>query len=188
MDKVRCRWVGDDPLYLRYHDEVWGVPVRDDAGQFACLLLETFQAGLSWLNLLKKRAHFQRAFDDFDYEKIARYEEAKLQALLQDRSIVRSRLKIRAAVVNAQAFLRIQREFGSFSDYLWGFVDHQPIVNRWKTPAEVPTQTNLSQAISADLKRRGFQFVGPTILYAHMQATGIVQDHTTDCFRYGELC
>lgn len=187
MTKIRCEWVGDDPLYERYHDEEWGVPVRDDAGQFAFLTLETFQAGLSWLTILKKRANFQSAFDDFDYEKIASYGEAKVQALLQDSGIVRNRLKVRATLTNAHAFMAIQGEFGSFCNYIWGFVDHKPLVNHWKTLAEVPAKTALAEAISVDLKKRGFKFVGPTVVYAHMQATGMVQDHTTTCFRHAEL-
>lgn len=186
--KNRCAWLPvDDPLYVRYHDEEWGVPVHDDALLFEFLILEGFQAGLSWATVLKKREHFRRAFDNFDAVKIAQYDEQKIAALLEDASIIRNRLKIRAAVKNAGAFLAVQQEFGSFDAYIWGFVDHKPIRNSWRSLAELPAQTALSDKISNDLKKRGFSFVGSTIIYAHMQATGMVNDHTVDCFRYKEV-
>ncbi len=186
--KNRCAWVPvDDPLYVRYHDEEWGVPVHDDDLLFEFLILEGFQAGLSWATVLKKREHFRRAFDNFDAVKIARYDEQKIAVLLEDASIIRNRLKIRAAVKNAGAFLDVQQEFGSFDAYIWGFVDHKPIGNSWRSLTELPAQTALSDKISNDLKKRGFSFVGSTIVYAHMQATGMVNDHTVDCFRYKEV-
>ncbi len=183
----RCHWVTDDPLYIAYHDEEWGVPVRDDALLFEFLTLETFQAGLSWMTILRKRENFRKAFDGFDYQRIAKYSEKKIQALLQDAGIIRNRLKIRATVSNAQAFIQIQEEFGSFSDYIWGFTDGQVIQNKWKQHEDIPASTPLSEKISKDLKKRGFKFVGPTVIYAQMQATGMVNDHEMGCFRYGEV-
>lgn len=183
MEKRRCAWVGKDEIYQTYHDEEWGVPVRDDNTQFEFLILETFQAGLSWITVLRKRENFRRAFDNFDYKKIARYNEKKIQSLLLDQGIIRNQLKVRATVTNAQAFMKIQEEFGSFSKYLWSFVEDKPIVGNWKTIKEVPATTELSDKISRDLKKKGFKFVGSTVIYAHLQATGLVNDHTIDCFR-----
>ncbi|MAN59967.1 MAG: DNA-3-methyladenine glycosylase I [Flavobacteriaceae bacterium] len=187
MEVKRCPWCGDDPLYVAYHDTEWGVPVRDDATLFEFLLLETFQAGLSWITILRKREHFRKAFDAFDYRKIARYDDTKIAALLENPGIIRNRLKIHSAVSNARAFLDIQREFGNFSTYIWNFVKGSPIQNSWDTMAEVPANTKLSDTISKDLKKRGFKFVGSTVIYAHMQATGMVNDHLTDCFRHSEV-
>jgi DNA-3-methyladenine glycosylase I len=184
---IRCSWCGDDPLYVAYHDEEWGVPVYDDRMLFEFLILEGAQAGLSWSTILKKREGYRLAFDDFDAEKVARYDGIKISALLTDPGIVRNQLKIGSAVTNAQAFLKIQDEWGSFSDYLWSFVDGRPIQNAWRSLAEIPAKTPLAEALSKDLKKRGFRFVGPTIIYAHMQATGIVNDHLVDCFRYPEI-
>ncbi|MBO8172584.1 MAG: DNA-3-methyladenine glycosylase I [Bacillaceae bacterium] len=187
MNQTRCAWTTDDPLYIDYHDREWGVPVYDDRLLFEFLILEGAQAGLSWLTILKKRAHYRQVFDGFDPQKVAGYGDEKIAALLADSGIVRNRLKIRAAVGNARAFLRVQEEFGSFRDYIWGFVDGKPIINHWRSHDEVPTRTRESDAMSRDLKKRGFKFVGSTICYAYMQATGMVMDHTTDCFRYREL-
>jgi len=184
---IRCSWCGDDPLYVAYHDEEWGVPVYDDRMLFEFLILEGAQAGLSWSTILKKREGYRLAFDGFDAEKVARYDGIKISALLTDPGIVRNQLKIGSAVTNAQAFLKIQDEWGSFSDYLWSFVDGRPIQNGWRSLAEIPAKTPLAEALSKDLKKRGFRFVGPTIIYAHMQATGMVNDHLVDCFRYPEI-
>ncbi len=187
MEKKRCGWAGKEEIYVHYHDEEWGVPVKDDDKQFEFLILETFQAGLSWITILRKRENFRKAFDNFDYKKIARYNEAKIQSLLQDEGIIRNQLKVRATVTNAQAFMKIQDEFGSFTDYIWGFVDHKPVNEKRKSLNEVPATTELSDKISKDLKKRGFKFVGSTVVYAHLQATGIVNDHVTDCFRHTEV-
>ena len=187
MTKNRCTWCGDDPLYVEYHDKEWGVPVYDDATLFEFLILETFQAGLSWITILRKRENFRKAFDSFDYKKIAKYDDKKYEELLQDAGIIRNKLKIRATISNAQNFMKVQEEFGSFSKYIWGFTNGKPIKNYFKTMKEVPATTDLSDAISKDLKKRGFKFVGSTVIYAHMQATGMVNDHTTDCFRYKEV-
>lgn len=183
----RCPWPGTDPLYVAYHDQEWGVPVRDDRKLFEFLVLESAQAGLAWITILRKREGYRRAFADFDPQVVAGYGPEKVEELLQDAGIVRNRKKIEATTRNAQAFLRTQREFGSFSDYLWGFVDHRPIVNRPSTMKDVPPVTPLAEAISKDMKRRGFSFLGPTVMYAHMQATGLVNDHLVDCFRWKEL-
>jgi DNA-3-methyladenine glycosylase I len=182
---ARCAWAGDDPLYCRYHDREWGVPVHDDRVLFEFLLLEGAQAGLSWITILRKREHYRRAFDGFDPQAVARYGPARLRALLADPGIVRNRRKIAAAVANAKAALAVAEEFGSLDAYLWGFVDGRPIVNAWPSAAEVPARTAESDALSRDLRRRGFSFVGPTICYAFMQAVGMVNDHTVDCFRHG---
>ncbi len=187
MNKVRCTWCGDDPLYIEYHDQEWGKPIKDDKTLFEFLLLETFQAGLSWITILRKRENFRSAFDDFDYKKIAKYDQAKIDSLLQDSGIVRHRLKILAAISNAQAFIEIQKEFNSFSNYFWGFVDDKPIQNYFSTHEEIPANTKLSDFISKDLKKRGFKFVGSTVIYATMQATGMVNDHIESCFRYQEV-
>lgn len=183
----RCAWAGTDPLYAAYHDTEWGVPVHDDQRQFEFLILEGAQAGLSWITILRKRDNYRAAFDQFDAGKVARYSAQKIERLLQDPGIVRNRLKIAAAVTNAQAFLKVQEEFGSFDKYLWQFVGGAPLQNRWKTLKQVPTSTPESDAMSKDLKQRGFKFVGSTICYAHMQACGMVNDHTVDCFRHREL-
>ncbi len=179
----RCGWVDlNNPLYVAYHDEEWGVPVHDERKHFEMLVLEGAQAGLSWATILNRREGYRKAFDNFGPEKVAEYEEDKVQALLQNTGIIRNRLKIRSAIKNARVFLAIQKEFGSFDHYLWGFVNHQPIINHFKTLEEIPAQTELSQKISRDLKKRGMSFVGPTIIYAHMQAIGLVNDHLVDCF------
>jgi len=167
--KTRCKWCGTNPLYIKYHDEEWGVPVKDDKIIFEFLLLETFQAGLSWITILRKRENFRIAFDDFDYKKIAGYDQSKINSLLQNAGIVRNKLKVHAAVTNAQNFIQIQNEFGSFSKYMWSFVDNEPINNSWKTQEDVPATTALSDKLSKDLKKRGFKFVGSTVVYAHMQ-------------------
>ncbi|MFM8321371.1 MAG: DNA-3-methyladenine glycosylase I [Chloroflexota bacterium] len=185
---TRCGWAPlNDPLYTAYHDKEWGTPLHDDQRLFEFLLLEGFQAGLSWRTVLYKRENFRRAFDGFDAACIAAYDGTKLTELLQDAGIIRNRLKVTAAVDNARAFLRVQQAFGSFDRYLWGFVDGAPLVNAWRSLAEVPAHTPLSDALSKDLQQRGFRFVGSTVVYAHMQATGMVNDHIVDCFRYAEL-
>ena len=186
MAKQRCGWCGDDPLYVQYHDEEWGVPLFDDRALFEFLVLEGAQAGLAWITVLRKREGYRAAFDGFDPAKVARYSDAKIERLLEDPRIVRNRLKVRSARRNAQAFLAVQEERGSFADYIWNFVDGAPLQNRWRTSAEVPATTPLSDRISKDLRRRGFTFVGSTIVYAHMQATGMVNDHLADCFRHEE--
>jgi len=186
-DRKRCGWVGTDPLYLEYHDREWGVPLRDDAQLFEMIILEGAQAGLSWITVLKKRENYRRAFDQFDASKIARYDGRKKRALLNDAGIIRNRLKIDATIGNARAFLDIVNEFGSFSDYLWDFVDGRPVVNRWCKVSEVPVSTKNSDALSKALKKRGFKFVGTTICYSFMQAVGMVNDHTRDCFRYSQV-
>ncbi|WP_417786082.1 DNA-3-methyladenine glycosylase I [Tenacibaculum sp.] len=185
--KKRCFWVNNDPLYIEYHDNEWGVPVYDDDKLFEFLILETFQAGLSWITVLKKRENFRKAFDNFDYKKIAKYSENKYEELLQDAGIIRNKLKIKATITNAQAFMKVQEEFGTFSKYIWDFTNGKQIINKFEKREEVPATTELSDAISKDLKKRGFKFVGSTVIYAHMQATGMVNDHTTDCFRYHEV-
>lgn len=187
MEKVRCHWCGTDPLYTAYHDEEWGVPVYDDATLFEFLLLETFQAGLSWITILRKRENFRSAFDNFDYKKIANYDQKKIDLLLQDSGIIRNKLKVHSAVTNARAFMKVQKEFGSFSTYIWGFVDGIPKRNKLKSRVDIPANTSISDALSKDLKKRGFKFVGTTVVYAHMQATGMVNDHLMSCFRYTEV-
>lgn len=176
---IRCGWSTSDPLYVQYHDEEWGVPLHDDQKLFEFLVLEGMQAGLSWLTILRKRDNFRKAFDDFDPQQVARYKERKIKALMQDEGIIRNQRKILATIENARAFLKVQAEFGSFDRYIWDFVGGKPIVNRWRTLNEIPAKTPLSETISKDLKRRGFRFVGPTIVYAHMQATGMVNNHWT---------
>ena len=178
----RCNWCEKDDLYRNYHDNEWGRPVYDDATLFEFLILETFQAGLSWHTILKKRDNFRKAFDKFDVKKVAAYNDKKLQILIEDTGIIRNQLKIKSAVSNAQAFIKIQEEFGSFSKYIWAFVDGKPIDNKPKTLNDVPATTAISDALSKDLKKRGFKFVGSTVIYAHMQATGMVNDHVVDCF------
>ncbi|MFK7748167.1 MAG: DNA-3-methyladenine glycosylase I [Kordia sp.] len=186
-EKRRCAWCGNDPLYVAYHDEEWGVPVYDDDKLFEFLILETFQAGLSWITILRKRENFRKAFDNFDYKKIAQYEEDKYNSLLEDAGIIRNKLKIKATISNALAFMKVQEEFGSFSKYIWEFTDGKPIQNAFTNRNDVPATTEISDKLSKDLKKRGFKFVGSTVIYAHMQATGMVNDHTTTCFRYDEL-
>ncbi|MFI5400089.1 MAG: DNA-3-methyladenine glycosylase I [SAR324 cluster bacterium] len=183
---ARCSWAGTDPLYRSYHDEEWGVPVHDDRTLFEFLLLEGAQAGLSWIVILRKREHYRQAFDGFDAERIARYSERKVRSLLKDPGIVRNELKVRGAIRNAQAALKLRDGFGSLDAYFWRFVDGQPIVNRWRSKQEVPSRTVRSDALSEDLKKSGFTFVGSTICYAFMQAVGMVNDHTRGCFKYGK--
>lgn len=185
--RSRCPWPAENPEMIKYHDEEWGVPVYDDRVQFEFLILETFQSGLSWALIIKKRDNFRKAFDNFNYEKVARYDESKVKELLQDAGIIRNKLKINAAITNARAFIRIREEFGSFSKYLWGFVDDKPVINGYKQLEEIPPSTELSDLISSKLKKRGFKFVGSTVIYAHLQATGIVNDHLVNCYRYAEL-
>jgi len=187
MEKHRCGWCEGDPLYEAYHDTEWGVPVKDDTRLFEFLILETFQAGLSWITILRKRENFRAAFDAFDYSKIAAYGPADVEQLLQNPGIVRNRLKIQATISNAKAFMQVQEEFGSFSDYIWSFVNHKPIKNKLNHYKSAPAKTPLSDQLSKDLKKRGFKFVGSTVVYAHMQATGMVNDHEVHCFRYDEV-
>jgi DNA-3-methyladenine glycosylase I len=182
-EKTRCGWCLSSDLYKEYHDKEWGVPVYDDPKLFEFLILETFQAGLSWITILNKRENFRKAFDNFDYQKIAHYSEDKIQELLLDAGIIRNKLKVYSAVYNAQAFIKVQEEFGSFSKYIWQFTDGKPIDNKRQSLKEVPATTPLSHEISKDLKKRGFKFVGSTVVYAHMQATGMVNDHVKDCWR-----
>ena len=182
----RCTWCGDDPLYVKYHDEEWGVPVKDDQTLFEFIILEGAQAGLAWITVLRKREGYRALFDNFDANKIARYTDKKLDKLLLDPRIIRNRLKVYGARKNAKAFLTVQQEEGSFSDYMWGFVDGKPITNTWKSMSDLPATSALSDTISKDMKKRGFTFVGSTIMYAHMQACGMINDHTLDCFRHKE--
>lgn len=186
-EPVRCGWATTDPLYIRYHDEEWGVPVYDEHMLFEFLILEGAQAGLSWITILRKRENYREAFDHFDPALVARYDEAKIAQLLENPGIVRNRLKINAAVVNAQRFLAVQDEFGSFSDYVWRFVGGKPIQNHWEALGSIPAETEQSKQLSKDLLRRGFKFVGSTICYAMMQACGMVNDHTVNCFRHAEV-
>jgi DNA-3-methyladenine glycosylase I len=181
--KNRCKWCVGIDIYEKYHDEEWGVPVYDDQKLFEFLILETFQAGLSWITILKKRENFRLAFDHFDYLKVALYTEDKIQELIQNAGIIRNQLKIRAAVTNANSFIKIQEEFGSFSNYIWAFTDNKPIVNTPNSLKEVPATSAISDKLSKDLKKRGFKFVGSTVIYAHMQATGMVNDHVADCWK-----
>lgn len=183
----RCSWAGSNPLYVAYHDQEWGVPVHDDHLLFEFLILEGMQAGLSWAIILKKRDNFRRAFDGFDPQRVAQYGDEKVAALLADPGIVRNRLKISAAIRNARSFLEIQSEYGSFDAYIWQFVGGKPKVNAWRNLTEIPASTPESDAMSKDLARRGFKFVGSTICYAFMQAVGLVNDHTVDCYRYNEI-
>jgi DNA-3-methyladenine glycosylase I len=184
---TRCWWPGDDPLYQKYHDEEWGRPIHDDRLLFEFLILEGAQAGLSWITVLRKRPAYRKAFANFDPRKVARFDAARVEQLMQDAGLVRNRLKIESSIRNARAFLAIQKEFGSFSDYLWAWVDHKPLQHQRRHKGEVPAQTPLAQALSKDLKQRGFNFVGPTIVYAFMQAVGMVNDHTTDCFLHNAM-
>lgn len=181
MNKIRCGWCEKDDLYRKYHDEEWGKPTYDDETIFEFLILESFQAGLSWYTILSKRENFRKAFDNFDYKKIASYSDEKIEELMQDPGIIRNRLKVLATITNAQKFQEIQKEFGSFSKYIWGFVGGKPIDNKPKALKDVPATTEISDALSKDLKKRGFKFMGSTVVYAHMQATGMVNDHVEDC-------
>lgn len=187
MTKHKCGWCVGDALYEAYHDQEWGVPVYDDETIFEFLILETFQAGLSWITILRKRNNFHDAFNQFDYKKIAKYKQEKIDSLLGNAGIIRNKLKIKATITNAQAFMKIQEEFGTFSKYIWGFVDGKPIKNEHKNYNDAPANTAISEALSKDLKKRGFKFVGSTVVYAHMQATGMVNDHEVGCFRYNEV-
>jgi DNA-3-methyladenine glycosylase I len=184
---TRCNWSGDDPLMVAYHDQEWGLPVHDDRLLYEFLVLEGAQAGLSWSTILRKRENYRQAYDNFDPHKVARYNDAKIAELLANPGIVRNRLKVKASIENARAFLNVQDEFGSFDAYVWRFVGGKPLQNRWQSLSELPAQTAESLAMSKDLIKRGFKFVGPTICYAHMQATGMVNDHLVSCFRYQEL-
>ncbi|MCT4594159.1 MAG: DNA-3-methyladenine glycosylase I [Anaeromicrobium sp.] len=183
---TRCGWVTKDPLYIKYHDEEWGVPVHDDRVHFEFLVLESAQAGLSWITVLKKRENYRLSYDNFDYEKVALYDEKKIEELLSNKGIIRNRRKIESSINNANRFMEVQREFGSFDNYIWSFVDNKPLINRWATLGHLPASTSLSDKISKDMKKRGFKFIGTTIIYSYLQAVGIVNDHTTDCFRYEE--
>ena len=185
--KIRCAWAGTDPIYVKYHDTEWGIPLHDDRRLFEFLLLDGFQAGLSWITILKKRSNYRKAFDYFEPRKMAAYDSCKVKELLANKGIIRNKLKIEAAIQNAKSFLAVQKEYGSFDDYIWQFTGRQTIKNAWKTMAEVPAQTRESVAMSNDLKRRGFKFVGPTICYAFMQAAGMVNDHVVGCFRYDRV-
>jgi DNA-3-methyladenine glycosylase I len=183
----RCGWSVNDPIYIEYHDKEWGIPVHDDRKLFEFLILEGAQAGLSWLTILKKREGYRKAFAEFDPEKVARFTEKKIEKLLLDPSIARNKLKVNSAVTNAKSFLKVQEEFGSFDEYIWQFTDGKVIHNKWKSLKEIPAKTKESDAMSRDLISRGFKFVGSTIMYAHMQATGMVNDHVVECFRHKEL-
>lgn len=185
--KKRCEWCGTDPLYIKYHDEEWGVPVHDDQKLFEMLILEGAQAGLSWITVLKKRENYRNAFSNFDALKISRYSDKKIAKLLVNPGIIRNKLKVNSTVTNARAFLQIQKEFGSFDKYIWQFVDGKPIINNFTNLKEIPASTEISDRMSKDLKKRGFKFIGSTICYAYMQAVGMVNDHTTNCFRYKEV-
>ncbi|WP_452222353.1 DNA-3-methyladenine glycosylase I [Lacinutrix salivirga] len=187
MKKHRCGWCVGDDLYEAYHDQEWGKPVYDDATLFEFLILETFQAGLSWITVLRKRENFKKALDHFDYKKIARYDQSKMDGLLQNEGIIRNKLKVKATVSNAEAFMKVQNEFGTFSKYIWSFVDGKPIKNSIEYYKDAPANTAVSDAISKDLKKRGFKFVGSTVMYAFMQAVGMVNDHEVGCFRYNEV-
>ena len=185
--RERCPWCGHDPLYVAYHDTEWGVPVHDDRALFEFLLLEGAQAGLAWITVLRKREGYRLAFEGFDPEAVARFDEMRVERLLTDDGIIRNRLKVRSAVTNARSFIAVQEAFGTFDAYIWDFVDGRPIQNEWQSIDEIPATTPLADSISRDLKARGFRFVGPTIVYAHMQATGMVNDHLVSCFRHTEL-
>lgn len=182
----RCTWAGDEPIYVKYHDDEWGTPIHDDQKMFEFLTLESAQAGLSWITILKRRDDYRRVFADFDVQKVAKFSERDIQKILSDKGIIRNKLKVRAAVKNAQVFIEIQKEYGSFCNYIWQFVEGCPIKGAWQSSEQVPSISKESEAISKDLKKRGMSFVGPTIIYAHMQATGLVNDHETSCFRYNK--
>lgn len=186
-DLIRCTWAGDDPLYIDYHDNEWGRPVHDDNKLFEMLTLEGMQAGLSWITILRKREAYRKAFDGFDIDRILLYDNAKIGELMQNAGIVRNRLKINSVITNAKAFRQVQEEFGSFDKFLWGYTGGKPIQNHWAAHSNLPATTELSDKISKELKRRGFKFVGSTIVYAFMQAVGLVNDHTEDCFAYADI-
>lgn len=186
-EQVRCPWPGRDPLYLGYHDREWGVPLRDDRALFELLVLESAQAGLSWITVLRRREGYRRAFEGFDPEGVARYGEAKIASLLEDTGIIRNRKKVESAVSNARAFLEVKESFGSFASYLWGFVGGKPVVNHWAELSEVPAKTALSETVSRDMKSRGFSFFGPVACYAFLQSAGVVNDHLVSCFRHKEV-
>lgn len=186
METARCPWAGTDPEYIRYHDEDWGVPLREDRALFELLVLEGAQAGLSWLTILKRRGKYREAFEGFDPERVARYGDGEVRRLLENPGIIRNRLKIASAINNARAFLALREERGAFSTYLWDFVDGRPVVNRWSSMSQIPARTDLSDRVSADLKRRGFTFVGSVIVYAYLQSAGLVNDHLVSCFRWKE--
>jgi DNA-3-methyladenine glycosylase I len=186
-EKKRCPWPSKEPLLIKYHDNEWGMPVHNDRKLFEFLLLEGFQAGLSWLTIMRKRKNFKKAFDNFDFNKIANYDRKKINSLLKDEGIIRNKLKIESAVTNAKAFLQVRKEFGTFDKYIWGFTNGKQIHNKFKTSKHIPAKTELSDTISKDLINRGFKFVGSTIVYAHIQATGMVNDHIVECFRYKEI-
>lgn len=183
----RCPWCGSDPLYVSYHDQEWGVPVHDDRKHFEFLVLESAQAGLSWLTVLRKRENYRALYDDFDPVAVAQYDESKVTALLGNAGIIRNRMKVEASISNAQCFLKIQKEFGTFDRYIWGFTEGKPVVNAWTELSQLPAKSPLSDAVAKDLKARGFKFLGTTIIYAHLQAIGIINDHLVDCFRYNEV-
>ena len=183
----RCSWCGDDELYIKYHDREWGVPVYDDRKHFEFMVLESAQAGLSWLTILKKREGYRETYANFDPKVVAGFSDEKIEELLKHEGIIKNGKKIKASVNNAQRFIEIQEEFGSFSNYLWKFVDYQPLINSWNDESEIPAQTDLSVAVSKDLKKRGFTFLGPIIVYSHLQATGVVNDHIQACFRYRQI-
>jgi len=184
----RCCWCENDELYIKYHDEEWGVPAFDDRKQFEFLVLESAQAGLSWLTILKKRENYIKAYEGFDPVKVAKFDERKVEELMNFDGIIRNERKIRASINNAKRFIEIQKEFGSFCNYIWRFVDYKPIINSWKSELEIPSKTKLSEEISKDLRNRGFEFLGPVIIYSHIQAMGLVNDHIIDCFRYKQIC
>jgi len=183
----RCKWCGQDGLYIKYHDEEWGKPVFNDNRQFEFLVLESAQAGLSWITILRKRENYRKAYENFDPSAVAAFDELKVQELMNNEGIIRNERKIRASINNAVRFLEVQSEFGSFYDYMWRFVDYKPVINKWRSESEVPAKTELAEEISRDMKKRGFKFLGPVIVYSHLQATGLVNDHVMDCFRYEQL-
>jgi len=180
----RCNWCGDDPLYVKYHDEEWGEPVHSDRKHFEFLVLESAQAGLSWITILRKRENYRKAYDEFDFNKVALYDDSKVLELIQNEGIIRNKLKIAASINNAKMFIKIQDEFGSFDNYIWSFVNNTPLINQWDNISKVPATSELSDKVSKDLKKRGFKFLGSTITYAHLQATGIINDHITSCFKF----
>ena len=183
----RCPWCGNDELYVKYHDEEWGVPVHDEKKHFEFLVLESAQAGLSWITILRKRENYRKAYDDFDPVKVSQYDEEKINELLQNEGIIRNRRKIEASINNAKNFIKIQEEFGSFDNYIWNFVEDKPVVNTWSDLSQVPASSELSDRVSKDLKKRGFKFLGTIIIYSHLQATGVINDHLTSCFRHKEV-
>jgi len=184
---IRCEWCGDDPLYIKYHDEEWGMPEHDDRKLFEMLLLEGAQAGLSWITVLKKRENYRKAFSNFNPNRIAKYDSKKVKELLNNPGIIRNKLKVNAFINNAQCFLNVKKEFGMFDNYIWQFVNHEPVINKFKSLSEIPATTEASESMSKDLKKRGFKFVGSTICYAYMQACGMVNDHVVNCYRYKQV-